>query len=1000
MSSLFDSLSEELFQILKGSGKTLTLYGSDGNKTYDPKKARRVFAVPGNLMISVTEAGSDSEVKLYLSQSTDVQEIAPLIQTLRQITTRYNVLFNVRKFGRELQPKDFAYQVSVTEAAMWGSTKTSYQRIGETKLIVRHTAPVREGVIGARGRNILGMFVETKHGERFKFPANHLSGGRAFAQHINQGGKPHDTVGTQIAELAFEALQLANTARYIHHSRNALGESALEIRSTIKNRVVEIRKAFMGLARPRGYNRVVEAGLPLSTTDLLEGVDEEVTRLAGVLQIDTDHSLAEALKPVALLTLGENMTNMNNEFQGMISLDETIADALVEALSDEYGHDAGWTRDSANIHFTVEAAYNDARSYLDLVEAEYSLDEAGPYSPENGWDMDHKYWKDNPEGHHDQSMAQLVDGFDYDAFWHDYMPDRTDPFAFEEPLDAKEIKSNIAGILVKELDADGYGNATAASVRHEVDEIFEWIKKEAEDEGFKFAVSEFAQFEEKPEHHGIAAGDYVATDFGSGKVISVEGDIAAVEFLNGSTKTVHVDDMDKVDMLGNIAEEADLAEWFNGFDPSSVLEHGFEHGIPGMARKTVDGFDSEVLDGDRVTHGSYGSGTVVADDGKFIKVAFDNPHARLPANKTVTLSRGKVTKAGGARKPFDQPVDEAAATPPPPIALMNAARKAREISKEGVVQHVDDLGNGNYRVSDWMDDNTIVSYSNGNCTSGNDPLAAYESIDEARNSGVRNFDSTIETELEDDIEVSVEYEWDEDYPIMYSVTIKKTGEVIEFEDLDQKTRDRLEQEAHEDIIDDEAARADYEYDRYRERMWMGEARFTGFRTFDSYIDTEVEDDVEITCEFEIDDNRPLMYDVMIKATGETIAFQDLDTKTQLRLEDEAMEELNNEAAAYADYQYDQYRDRKMMGEDDVEVIGGDKGLDLIDDVKVQEAPEDVFAGYSDEMLKKKLELAQNAPGHESYVEALRAELGRRGISEDTMFREELEKLIKNAMFRR
>ena len=35
MSSLFDSLSEELFQILKGSGKTLTLYGEDGNDVLD-----------------------------------------------------------------------------------------------------------------------------------------------------------------------------------------------------------------------------------------------------------------------------------------------------------------------------------------------------------------------------------------------------------------------------------------------------------------------------------------------------------------------------------------------------------------------------------------------------------------------------------------------------------------------------------------------------------------------------------------------------------------------------------------------------------------------------------------------------------------------------------------------------------------------------------------------------------------------------------------------------
>ena len=55
--------------------------------------------------------------------------------------------------------------------------------------------------------------------------------------------------------------------------------------------------------------------------------------------------------------------------------------------------------------------------------------------------------------------------------------------------------------------------------------------------------------------------------------------------------------------------------------------------------------------------------------------------------------------------------------------LIQAATKARNDSKEGYVQHVDmDPSDGRCSVSDWMSDDTVVSYSNGRCIGGNDPL--------------------------------------------------------------------------------------------------------------------------------------------------------------------------------------------------------------------------------------------------------------------------------------
>lgn len=778
MSSLFDSLSEELFQVLKGSGKTLTLYGSDGNKTYEPKSARRVFATPDNIMVSVVEAGTDSEVKLYMSQSTDVKAISSLINTLRMITTRYNVLFNVRKYGRELQPKDFAYQASVTESSMWGSTRTSYQKIGSSKLIIRHCRPIAEGVFGSRGRNILSMFVETKQGERFKFAENHLSAGRAFAQHIDQGGKPHDDIGTKLTILAQESLHLARVNRYIHHSRNVLGEEAVALRGPIKNRIVELRRAFLSMSRPRGYHAVKES-LPISTATLNETTSDRLGQLESLLMIDSNHALAESLMPVALLQMGENMTTKNSMFHGVLTLEAAVADALVEALLDEYGHaEDTWTRYGSNIAFNEAAIFEDATGYLDLVESSYMISEADavmdyatqwtqhrfaksgargfddnkdrrkheqgiqdlangiraildghfdvPALPETGMphfsktdgtaearylldlyvsrsdenpgmillndqtenyvstiidklvnnkpldgaektiagklihkiqkdmgEVDESYFMpssygDDDEREYEEKLQELKDTFNAEEFVDDIFPFVQYGEEKDEALDKAYALQNLNSYFKYWMNYDGF-NSSTAKYDQEAEDVFPQVQEYCEERGYFFdeQVQEFAEMDEKPEHHAIATGDHVATDMGPGVVATIEGDIAVVEFLHGGSKQMHVDDMDKVPALANFGEEAELSEWFDSFNPEAVLDEvsvNWAHGVPDR-NKIPAPKAGEYKVGDRVTHPKYGQGSVVAGNGKLIKVEFDNAHDNLPEYRTVTLTPGSVTKA-------------------------------------------------------------------------------------------------------------------------------------------------------------------------------------------------------------------------------------------------------------------------------------------------------------------------------------------------------------------
>lgn len=316
--SLFDNLAKECFQILKGSGKRLTLYNEKGEQVFDPELARRMFDQDDKMMVSISEDGLDSQVNMYLSNVTDLNTLAVTIDTLRTVATRYNVLFNVRNYGKELSPRDFAHQVKKDEisegkemATMYGSTKSSYQVIGSAKLIIRHNDAVNENMIGGRSRNIKAIFVETKEGERFKFPYVHLDGARAMARHISEGGSLLDRVGKHIVRLSeeYSALSFLTTATY--KKRSSLNETAINLRNEVRSRMQEIRTELARVIRETSY---AETAAVLKKTPYKLKLDEatigdEVKRLSDLFAIQEGDAAFKTLKYAALTTAGKGVIN-------------------------------------------------------------------------------------------------------------------------------------------------------------------------------------------------------------------------------------------------------------------------------------------------------------------------------------------------------------------------------------------------------------------------------------------------------------------------------------------------------------------------------------------------------------------------------------------------------------------------------------------------------------------------------------------------------------------
>jgi len=100
--------SLEVFKILQSFDYTVMLYGEDGNRVDEPSDARRMFARPENIMVSIIDDGDNSNIHLYIGNRTNIADILGLISSLKNTAVKFNLLFQVQKYNKEIKPKDFA----------------------------------------------------------------------------------------------------------------------------------------------------------------------------------------------------------------------------------------------------------------------------------------------------------------------------------------------------------------------------------------------------------------------------------------------------------------------------------------------------------------------------------------------------------------------------------------------------------------------------------------------------------------------------------------------------------------------------------------------------------------------------------------------------------------------------------------------------------------------------------------------------------------------------
>jgi hypothetical protein len=169
----------------------------------------------------------------------------------------------------------------MSESNMYGTKTVSYQKLENTRLIVKHSQQLSDDMApGARSRNIAGLFVENADGERFKYPFIHLAGARAMQRHVANGGVPYDAIGESIIRMSEEIAQLKSFGNYVVRNdlMNSDTNNVVERSTEQLNRLREQVRALSKQGHYEAYKESFQAQQPLEVPqDVVEQFTDQFT---------------------------------------------------------------------------------------------------------------------------------------------------------------------------------------------------------------------------------------------------------------------------------------------------------------------------------------------------------------------------------------------------------------------------------------------------------------------------------------------------------------------------------------------------------------------------------------------------------------------------------------------------------------------------------------------------------------------------------------------------
>ena len=201
----------------------------------------------------------------------DVPGIFNFIRSMGRFANSRLLKFKIVNLEKSnLDKRDYEFQATrkeepimapvtpVMESKFYGTSKISYQDLGEARIVIKHSQPVDETMAAGRTQHIESIYVENSQGERFKYPFKHLNGARALAEHLKHGGNPYDAIGKHITGLSEELACLRKFKGYMGRNE-ALAEAMGDIPSRVMERIEQVKEEVQKLQRKSYYEQFAES---------------------------------------------------------------------------------------------------------------------------------------------------------------------------------------------------------------------------------------------------------------------------------------------------------------------------------------------------------------------------------------------------------------------------------------------------------------------------------------------------------------------------------------------------------------------------------------------------------------------------------------------------------------------------------------------------------------------------------------------------------------------
>jgi hypothetical protein len=376
-----EKIAEDLFDKIRTRFSDLSLGTEDAKATDDPAKARFFnfdFTIGGdnygNITISIAD---DTSLKLYFSK--DTSETIPeqdrkvwynFLKDIRFFAKRNMMTFDARDISRNnLSSRDIktvskadgawsSGEIDVKESRMYGTSRSSYEKMGPVKIVIRHEGKVDENIRGARTRQIAAIYVENSEGERLKLPFNNISAARAMARHLQNGGVMSDTIGEHITALVTEMADLRLFVRNMRGKTfddaetNQMVESAIDYYGDLHERLHKLKGN-------RGYKKYVAEYKPTEVDS--SDFDEEALKERFTRKLFDDRmssALGSVFKAYKMRQQDVPETALGSEFESWADdlleytpeVEETVDryDAQADLISDTEHEEEDDTADLAD----------------------------------------------------------------------------------------------------------------------------------------------------------------------------------------------------------------------------------------------------------------------------------------------------------------------------------------------------------------------------------------------------------------------------------------------------------------------------------------------------------------------------------------------------------------------------------------------------------------------------------------------------------------------------